>query len=105
MGKQDKLPVGLTDNLTITVPKGHYRAINAEIQLNKTIKAPIKKGQEIGKLVLTMQGDTLEEKPLVALADVARGSLWTRLSDYVNLKFRALSENEKVKPDSEPAKS
>lgn len=105
MGKQDKLPVGLTDNLTITVPKGHYRAINAEILLNKTIKAPIKKGEEIGKLVVTMQGDTLEEKPLVALADVARGSLWTRLSDYVNLKFRALSENEKVKPDSEPAKS
>jgi D-alanyl-D-alanine carboxypeptidase (penicillin-binding protein 5/6) len=47
----------------------------------KQLLAPIAKGQQIGTLRLSLDGEVEAERPLVALTDVAEGGFFSRMSD------------------------
>lgn len=88
-GQLDNVGVGLASNLFITVPRGQYKnlVINSEIQ--PELKAPIEKGQELGKLTITLHGENLVDQPLVALSQVEEGSFIKKLMD----QFKRLIQN------------
>jgi len=52
------------------------------------IIAPIAKGQHLGEVEIKLNNKTLIKKPLVALHDIAEGSLWKRAKDSVILMFK-----------------
>ena len=52
------------------------------------IVAPVKKGQTFGSAEVKLGDSVVAQRPLVALQDVAEGSLWQRLSDSVLLWFQ-----------------
>ncbi|KAA3629621.1 MAG: D-alanyl-D-alanine carboxypeptidase [Proteobacteria bacterium] len=86
-GAVQELPLGLLDNLYITIPRGTYKALKASMDLNTNILAPAQKGQTYGTVNVTLEGETRVQRPLVALQDVAEGSLVQRLMDSVRLWF------------------
>lgn len=73
--------VGLTvaEDLSLLVPIFNEGEIEAEVVYDGPLEAPIKAGDQVGELVITL--DELPEKriPLVAESDVARGGFQTRL--------------------------
>jgi D-alanyl-D-alanine carboxypeptidase (penicillin-binding protein 5/6) len=87
-GEQDVLPVGLVDDLLVTVKRGDYDKLKASIDLPATLVAPFKKGQQIGTLRLTMDGKPLLTRPVVALADAPPGGFFSRLWDAILLWFQ-----------------
>ena len=82
-GESDKLPVGIKDDLFITIPRNKYDKLEASIQLNSQITAPISESQQVGSLVITLSGDSVTEKPLVALNSIAEGGFFGKLIDNV----------------------
>lgn len=86
-GETDSLPLGLAEELYVTVPRGRYDQLNAKMIVGRTLTAPVKKGQQVGTVNLSLGGNTLMDRPLVALADVSEGGLWDRLVDSVMLLF------------------
>ena len=80
-GDRETLPVGLEKALYITVPRGRFGELKADLNLNKTLIAPIAKGARIGAVSVTLDGDLLKEVPVIALRDVGEGSLWHKLID------------------------
>jgi D-alanyl-D-alanine carboxypeptidase (penicillin-binding protein 5/6) len=86
-GEQDTLPIGLTDDLLITVKRGDYDKLKASIDLPATLIAPFAKGQQIGTLHLTLDGKPLLTRPVVALADAPQGGFFSRLWDAILLWF------------------
>ena len=50
--------------------------------------APISKGQAIGSLKVELDGKTLLERPLIALADVPEGGFFTRIGDGIWMWFK-----------------
>ncbi|MCP5352056.1 MAG: D-alanyl-D-alanine carboxypeptidase [Chromatiales bacterium] len=86
-GETDKLPVGLAEDLWITVSRQRFKDLKSEMLLDARLIAPIAKGQQIGTLKVTLDGDTVTEKPLIALTPVAEGGLFTRIGDSVKLWF------------------
>lgn len=77
--------MGIANDLYITIPHGEYSNLDAKIQLSDTMKAPIQHGTLQGRLTVKL-GDTLiAERPVIALEDVKKGSLWMRFQDYVSL--------------------
>lgn len=82
-GDQQQLDLGLKQDLYVTIPRNQYNKLKAEMVLDSTINAPINKGQELGKVIITLEGDTISEVPLVALQDVAKGGIWSRIKDSV----------------------
>ena len=94
MGNQKTLEVGLESPLMVTVPQGQYPELQAKMQLDKNLHAPIKAGQVIGSVVVRLGEDVVAERPLVALKDIHTGGLWSRFTDYVSMHSSRLMSRE-----------
>jgi len=49
--------------------------------------APVKKNQPLGRLVVELDGETLQEAPLVALRSVEEGGLFHNMLDSLLMVF------------------
>ncbi|TCK19240.1 penicillin-binding protein 6 [Thiogranum longum] len=86
-GTVDTVDLGLTDTLYVTVPRGEYKNLDASIQLQEQIIAPVSKGQVLGRVVIRLGDQAITEKDLTALNDVAEGNFWQRIVDEALLYF------------------
>jgi len=93
-GTQDKLPLGLSVPLYITVPKGQYEQLNATLRINqKYITAPVKAGEKVGTLTISLGHEVVSKQPIIALSSIEVGSPWKKLVDYflllLDTKFKS----------------
>ena len=86
-GATDSVELGLTKTLYITIPRGEYNSLDASMQLNEQITAPVTQGQTLGRVVIKLAGKLVVEKDLVALQAVEEGSFWQRIVDEGLLYF------------------
>lgn len=89
-GAEREVSVGVTNDMYITLPPGQYANLKATVALSDPIKAPVLKGQLLGTVEFSLQGEKLSSAPLVALEDDAKGGLWTRFWDWVRLSLHNL---------------
>ena len=77
----DAATVGLTvpEDLSLLVPVLNQGQVDAQVVYNGPIEAPITAGQQLGELVISLEGLPEKRLPLVAETDVARGGFATRL--------------------------
>ncbi|GAB4346678.1 MAG: D-alanyl-D-alanine carboxypeptidase family protein [Gammaproteobacteria bacterium] len=87
-GAQEEVPLGLAEDLYVTIPRGRYKALKATMDLRTDILAPARKGQELGTVNITLSGEPLTQRPLIALQEVGEGNLLQRTLDSVRLWFR-----------------
>lgn len=87
-GEKSETPLGIADDLYVTVPTGQYKRIQATLQLNNPLKAPIVKGQTYGNINITLNNQVVATKPLIALDNNGQGSLWRRATDTVKFNFK-----------------
>ncbi|OQW79262.1 MAG: serine-type D-Ala-D-Ala carboxypeptidase [Proteobacteria bacterium ST_bin11] len=80
-GVNSKVAVGLPEDLYVTAPRKHFSELKAETQVDKGVFAPLKKGDTVGNLNISLAGESILSKPLVALDDVAEGGIFRRLYD------------------------
>jgi len=78
-GTVEEVGLGLTSPLVISVERGRYTQLKPAMDVPKTLVAPIKKGQVIGKLRVSLDGKVIAERPLVALNEVPEGNFFKRL--------------------------
>jgi D-alanyl-D-alanine carboxypeptidase (penicillin-binding protein 5/6) len=86
-GEQEELEVGVANDLFVTIPRRQYDNLKAEMTINSKVNAPVKKGQQLGLVKVSLDGEPVLEVPLIALQDVAEGGLWQRTADSVLLWF------------------
>ncbi len=89
-GTRDQVRLGLTESLAVTVPRGKTDLLEASLELDKVIKAPVEVGQELGRVRVTMDGETVTSVPLVALESVQEGGLFKRIWHAIMLFFIGL---------------
>ncbi|BFM17748.1 D-alanyl-D-alanine carboxypeptidase family protein [Maricurvus nonylphenolicus] len=89
-GKAENISLGLAEDLYLTIPRGAQKELDAQMHIDDVIKAPIKAGQELGNLTVTLNGETLVDQPLVATQAVAEAGFFTRLLDGIKLFFYKL---------------
>jgi len=82
-GEFETLTVGLADDLSIAIPRGAYDNLDATIDINKNIEAPITKGEQVGVVNVSLDGEMMVSVPLVALETVEEGNLFQIAKDYV----------------------
>lgn len=87
-GIDDTLSIGLQQDQYVTIPTGQYQYLSIKTEASKYLQAPIDKGQKVGDLVITFNGEALSTRPLYALKSVARAGLFSRAQDSVVLKFK-----------------
>jgi D-alanyl-D-alanine carboxypeptidase (penicillin-binding protein 5/6) len=89
-GEADDIQLGLAEEVFVTIPRGHYEDLKAELSVVKTIEAPVAAGQELGELRLHFGDELMLSAPLVALQEVKEADMFSRLLDGTRLLFRDL---------------
>lgn len=87
MGDIKEVNLGILSSTPITIPRGQSKKIETNVELSKQLVAPLAKGEVVGKLFLSLNGEDIAEYPLVTLQEVNEGSMFSRLVDYVKLQF------------------
>nr|WP_223823226.1 serine hydrolase [Candidatus Enterovibrio luxaltus] len=90
MGDTPQVVLGVSEDTYVTLPRGKAKVLNASFMLDKTLEAPIAKGDVVGKLYYQVDGEDIAEYPLVALNTVKQGSFFSRLIDYIIMFFLSL---------------
>ena len=87
MGANKYIPVGVSKNLWVTIPRSGNGKLAANLELKKNIRAPIKQGERVGQIVIHLDGKQLTEVPAVALKSDPKGGWFRRAYDTVALWF------------------
>lgn len=79
MGEQPTVGLAVAEDISLLVPVVNQDGLNAEVKYTGPFEAPIVAGQELGELVITLDGLPEHRVPLVAEHDVPLGGFNTRL--------------------------
>jgi len=86
-GQHGSVKLGLTADVVMTIPKGVRDELQAQIQIQKEIHAPIEKGDELGSLTVSLPDKDDISVPLTALNGVQEAGLLARIWDSILLFF------------------
>ncbi|TAA10195.1 MULTISPECIES: D-alanyl-D-alanine carboxypeptidase family protein [Pseudoxanthomonas] len=80
-GDQRQVQLGVAAPLLVTVPRGRYEQLKPSMDVPKQLVAPIKQGQQIGTVKVSLDGKVIAQAPLVAVNAVEEGGFFRRLWD------------------------
>lgn len=86
-GADNQVAVGVMHDLYVTVPKGTYAQLSANLQTPSGLVAPIAAGTPAGQVEVSYEGKVLLEAPLYTLHAVPEGNIFKRMLDSVRLWF------------------
>ena len=76
-GKDKTLDVVTSEPISLLTKKGeNIDDVSQKVTVHKDLKAPIKKGDPVGELVIEKNGEKLIQSPLVAKEDIDKASWW-----------------------------
>ena len=72
LGRQDCVKVELAENAQVLIEKAQAPKVEKQLVLAESLEAPVEKGQKVGTLVFSLDGEQLAEVPVVAADAVER---------------------------------
>jgi len=97
-GAANQLPIGVAEPVLVTVKTGQYDQLKATMDIPSTLIAPFKKGQQVGTLRITLDGQPIQSVPLIALNDAPQGGFFSRLWDSILLWFHGSKKADAPAP-------
>ena len=82
-GDQKTLALGIGEDVYVTIPRRDYDNLKPTLEVKAKLEAPINKGDSLGNVTVMLGNDVVTTRPLVALAQVEKGSLWRRFLDFI----------------------
>ncbi|MDG0968944.1 MAG: D-alanyl-D-alanine carboxypeptidase [Porticoccaceae bacterium] len=89
-GEEEFLNLTVADDVVLTFPRGSEKNFQAQVTLDKIIKAPVLSGQALGQLNVSLGDNSLVKIPLVATKDIETSGMFSQLIDWIILFFTDL---------------
>jgi serine-type D-Ala-D-Ala carboxypeptidase (penicillin-binding protein 5/6) len=87
-GQDKTVATSVGNDFYLSLPKGDYSRVKASITSKQPLIAPIKAGQEIGKIIFTLDGKIINQQKLVALTEVTEAGVFGRMLDSIRLMLK-----------------
>jgi D-alanyl-D-alanine carboxypeptidase (penicillin-binding protein 5/6) len=87
MGELDTLDLGLSEDLWVTVPRGRYDMMEASMELESPLFAPLAPEDAVGRVRVSLDGRMLADRALHPLVDSPEGGFLRRAMHSVLLWF------------------
>ena len=97
-GDQSGVGVGLDKDAVVTVPRGSRKELKAAMHVNEIVKAPVKQGEKLGELTVTMAGKQVFQGGLHAVSSVDEAGFFKRMWDSIELFFIQLFGGDTSSP-------
>ncbi|MEQ1528969.1 MAG: D-alanyl-D-alanine carboxypeptidase family protein [Methylococcales bacterium] len=82
-GTEKNLSLGIAEDFYTTIPRRTYNDLKAVMNINKKIIAPVQEGDKLGSITVTLKGQVIANKDLIALKSVEKGNIFKRIIDGV----------------------
>ncbi|QID16370.1 D-alanyl-D-alanine carboxypeptidase [Nitrogeniibacter mangrovi] len=89
-GTADQVKVGFDKDFVLSIPKGQADKLQVTLNSEQPLEAPVRKGQAVGKLTLTLEGKTIGTYPVQALEEVPLAGWFGRTWDSLQLWIKSL---------------
>lgn len=89
-GQESELPLGVTQALYVTVPKGQASQVSTTTTVQPTIVAPAQKDQSFGDITVKLGDQEVSKTALVALKAVPESGWFGRMIDSILMFFYSL---------------
>ena len=87
-GEQEQVNLGVGKDIHITIPRGRYRDLDASMEIDREISAPVALGQQLGQVNIKLDDELMLSEDIVAMQGVGEGSFFVRTMDSIKLMFR-----------------
>ena len=84
-GQDKTVAATLNKDFYLTLPKGDYARVKANMTSQQPLIAPIKAGQEIGKISFSLDGKIINQQKLVAAKAINEAGFFGRILDSIRL--------------------
>jgi D-alanyl-D-alanine carboxypeptidase (penicillin-binding protein 5/6) len=91
-GTENKVNLVVSENVYLTIPQGSKKDLESKIVLNGIIEAPLTETQELGKMSVSLDKDTLAKFPIFAEHAVDEAGIFERLWDSLEIMFMGFFE-------------
>ena len=89
-GTEKFLNLTIEEDAILTLPRGAEDDLKAEFTIDEVIKAPVKVGDPLGLLKISLENELLLEIPLVSSQNITEGNFISRIIDWLVLFFTNL---------------
>lgn len=90
LGKASQVPIGVEQDLVVTMPYNQTQGLNSALTMTENLRAPVKRGQVVGELNITLNDKLIAQTPIVALQDVEPAGFFGRIFGWIKLFFKNL---------------
>lgn len=84
-GDADRVDIGVAQAVHVTIPTRSYDQLDAQLEVNDRLEAPLAQDAVVGQLRVNLEGETLVEREVIALNPVAEGGIVGRIIDSLML--------------------
>lgn len=84
-GMAENVAVGIADALFVTIPRGRYDDLDAQVEMQPLLEAPLAADAVIGQITIELDDELVAERDLITLAGVEPAGFFGRSWDGVKL--------------------
>jgi len=84
-GEVDEVALGLAEDMFLSIPRGRYDDLDARIEMQPELKAPLTEGQVVGRIQVLLGDEIVASRNLVTLAGVVPAGFFSRAWDGMKL--------------------
>ena len=89
-GEGEQVRLGIRDELFVTIPRGHYDDLDAQVEMRPELIAPIVEGEEVGQISVRLDDEEIVSRGLVALESINEAGFFGRTWDGMSMWFGGL---------------
>ena len=93
-GEEEQIRLGIRDDLFITIPRGRYDDLDAQVEMRPELIAPIAEGEEVGRISIRLEDEEVANRGLVALEAATEAGFFGRTWDGLAMWFGGLFEDD-----------
>ena len=94
-GEQETISLESSEDVYLTLSSRDFKRVNPVVELEDYLQAPLKKGQVVGRVTLSLDGEILKSVDLISSSDVeALGFFGRAWSNIKLLAYRFLTDEE-----------
>jgi D-alanyl-D-alanine carboxypeptidase (penicillin-binding protein 5/6) len=89
-GEAEQIRLGIKDELFVTIPRGRYDDLDAQVEMRPELIAPIVEGEEVGQISIRLEDAEITSRGLIALESVTEAGFFGRSWDGMSMWFGGL---------------
>lgn len=93
-GEGEQIRLGISDELFVTIPRGRYDDLDAQVEMRPELIAPINEGEQVGQISIRLEDKEIARRGLVALESINEAGFFGRTWDGMSMWVGGLFGDE-----------